>query len=285
MHTRFLGALSAALYISIVTAVPRLLPREFNSIPGSYFTENGGLKAAVEGAPVWLFGRSWNRTYLQEPCYPESAVTPDGKPNPGTDIPLTADPGDDCTDPGPYNGRFSPGIPFPNYITAFYCGFENTWRVKYDIYYVHDGDLGPGGGHKHDWEGAMVVWKEDPGDADMWHRDRLVLSQHSGHASRGWGEIQSVDGVGDVKDDNGKYRKHPKVYAGFFKHANFFDKKTSMNVYFPGAGDSAEFRSNDWYYLPEEKDLVNGEVIPREWKFGDADSTPATTRETTICQW
>ena len=61
MHSQFLGVVSATLYISTVVAVPRLLPREFNSIPGSYFVDNNGLRAAAEAAPVWLFGRSWNR--------------------------------------------------------------------------------------------------------------------------------------------------------------------------------------------------------------------------------
>ena len=35
----------------------------------------------------------------------------------------------------------------------------------------------------------------------------------------------------DLKDTDGKYRTHPKVYVGFFKHANLFDKYTRIEVF------------------------------------------------------
>ena len=50
------------------------------------------------------------------------------------------------------------GNPFPVYVGAANCG--GTWRVNYDLYYVHDGVMLEG--HKHDWEGATVVCRADP---------------------------------------------------------------------------------------------------------------------------
>lgn len=62
--------------------------------------------------------------------------------NPGTDVPWDAEPGRDCNDPGPYNGRFSKGNPFPNYISTALCGDKSPeqggqMRVTYQIYYVY----------------------------------------------------------------------------------------------------------------------------------------------------
>ncbi|KAL8778664.1 MAG: hypothetical protein Q9213_007312 [Squamulea squamosa] len=57
----------------------------------------------------------------QGPCYPESAVVLGSNPprkNPGTDGPkgtASANPGADCTNPGPYNGQLTHGNPFPVY--------------------------------------------------------------------------------------------------------------------------------------------------------------------------
>ena len=53
---------------------------------------------------------------------------------------------------------------------------------------------------------------------------------------------------GDLTATDLKYRAHPKIYAGFWKHANFFEKETDYpeNV---GATPSDEYRSDDWYYM------------------------------------
>ena len=42
------------------------------------------------------------------------------------------------------------------------CG--ESWRVNYDVYYVHDGVVLEG--HRHDWEGVTVDFKRDSGGAD-----------------------------------------------------------------------------------------------------------------------
>jgi len=79
---------------------------------------------------------------------------------------------------------------------------------------------------------------------------------------RGWGEIQTADDSDD-KDDSGstgQYKHHPKVYVGFFKHPNFFEKKTNINTQDDLAPDD-EFRSNDWVYMPVLSDMQPWDVI------------------------
>jgi hypothetical protein len=43
------------------------------------------------------------------------------------------------------------------------------------------------------------------------------------------------------------------VYVSFFKHAGFFDKKTSVEVY-SAASPGDEYRSDDWYYMATKGD-------------------------------
>ncbi|KAH0551444.1 hypothetical protein GP486_007341, partial [Trichoglossum hirsutum] len=217
-------------------------------------------------------------------CYPESAIKIGSNPpekNPGTDGdlgPAGIWPGVDCTDPGPYNGAYSKGNPFPLYVTAKYCSSLKQWRVTYSAYYVHDGVMSEG--HRHDWESATVVWK-DNGD-NLWQRNALILSQHSGHAIYGWGDINSVDGEGDVRDEStGAYKAHPKVYVGFFKHPGFINRDTHLlTLDLTPAQRGSEYRSNDWYYIPTPGDLKPGSVIgdwnaPNNiWNYGHANSSP-----------
>lgn len=172
-------------------------------------------------------------------------LTQTGGPNPGTAGPVGPNPGEDCRDPLPANGKFSPGGMFQNYITVLKCG--DTWRINYSIYYVHDGAGSEG--HRHDWESATVVLRQDPGGKDMWHRDSLVLSFHDTWHSKSWKDIQTVNMDGDLRDTTvGKLKMHPKVYVGFFKHAGFFEAKTDVEVYSAGSqGD--EYRSDDWFFM------------------------------------
>lgn len=103
-----------------------------------------------------------------------------GRPNEGKAVPGGMNPGEGCPDPGPYHGgrslndrsllqdveatnewaAYSPGNPFPVYVSATWCGDKKEWRVNYDVYYAHDG--ASGAGHRHDWEGVTVVFKPDP---------------------------------------------------------------------------------------------------------------------------
>ncbi|KAI9652056.1 MAG: hypothetical protein M1831_007248 [Alyxoria varia] len=88
----------------------------------------------------------------------------------------------------------------------------------------------------------------------------------------------------DVKRTDGQGLEHPKVYVGFFKHAMFFDKKTSLTV---GGAPQDEYRSDDWYYMGK---LGKGDFVPDQTleaykgDYGAATSDPATI-ETSTCGW
>ena len=66
----------------------------------------------------------------------------------------------------------------------------------------------------------------------------------------------------DLSDTDGKYRTHPKVYVGFFKHAHFFDKNTKVEVY-DAAAPQNEYRSDDWYFMGDinKGDFVAGSTL------------------------
>ncbi|MCJ1430265.1 hypothetical protein MMC29_008182, partial [Sticta canariensis] len=199
----------------------------FHGSQFEFFDELGFVKGSpgVEAAPVFLYARTLQR---MDPCYPESAVvlgSSPPRPNPGSGNKrgtASANPGEDCTDPGPYDGAYSPGRPFPVYLSAAFCG--DNWRVNYDLYYVHDGVLLEG--HRHDWEGVTVVFKRDPTGADWWHRDSVIYNKHGWRDHYNWIDLQTVQvdrpGASDISEEViGNNRAHPKVYVGFFSHSAF----------------------------------------------------------------
>ncbi|KAM0645877.1 hypothetical protein ACHAQF_000194 [Verticillium nonalfalfae] len=149
-----------------------------DAIPGSAF-ENSGHEAAIAGAPMYHFGRSWDR----KPCYPEAGQT-DGVKTDGVDSDLCfSSQNGGCADPGPWNGVNSPGNPFPVYYTVRQCN-DNEWRVAYSIYYKKDS------GHKNDWENSIVIWNGD--GAGGWKRSSTLLGWHGGWDYIAWGDIQNT---------------------------------------------------------------------------------------------
>jgi hypothetical protein len=98
----------------------------FRAFHGSQFENFDSLgfewdSPAVEHAPVFLFSRTGrftvsivhnprNRDWpdgFQSPCYPESATVLGSnpvRPNPGTWVPISANPGENCMSPGSYFG-------------------------------------------------------------------------------------------------------------------------------------------------------------------------------------
>lgn len=64
----------------------------------------------------------------------------------------------------------------------------------------------------------------------------------------------------DRFEDKGEDRDHAKVYVGSFKHAMFLTKYTGLGTL---GADDLEFRSNDWYYLPNfDNELIDGLTLP-----------------------
>ncbi|KAI9717019.1 MAG: hypothetical protein M1812_004954 [Candelaria pacifica] len=245
----------ALLFFSLVTAIPRPLspnpsrasrlrrdipsrpdgvsPNSFHGDQFRFFDENGFVAGspAVEAAPVFLYSRT---TASDDPCYPESAVligSNPPKPNPGTGGAkgvASFNPGVDCTDPGPYVGPYSLGNAFPVYTSATWCGGpDNVWKLNYDLYYVHDGNLEAG--HKHDWEGVTIIFAKDPAakGGDWWYRAGAQYNHHSHHDWFMYSELHTVTvdipGAGsDVSTQTaGLNLNHPKVYVGFFSHSAY----------------------------------------------------------------
>jgi hypothetical protein len=151
---------------------------------------------------------------------------------------------------------------------------EEHIKIANNGFQTHDGSGGPadGIGHRHDWEDAIVVWKRTQENVDWWQRgvrphsslpiqmsltlyliQGVLLSQHGNREFRTYDHVQTVNGPGDVDDTDGKNRLHPKFYAGFWKHANFFEKKTSYMAIIPNHN---EFRSNEYYFLPGADNML-----------------------------
>ncbi|KAL9027240.1 MAG: hypothetical protein Q9180_007359, partial [Flavoplaca navasiana] len=72
------------------------------------------------------------------PCAPEGGTDTTGTgPNPGTNVPSSASPGEDCTDIGPDPiGPYTLADAFPTYVGAVWCRDSDEWRIQYYNYYV-----------------------------------------------------------------------------------------------------------------------------------------------------
>ncbi|KAL8864260.1 MAG: hypothetical protein Q9174_007415, partial [Haloplaca sp. 1 TL-2023] len=251
-------------------APPEIPPKPESSGPGSFhgsqfdFLEETGYAPAVDAMPVWMFSRT-ETTF--SPCYPEGGTNADGTgPNPGTDVPPSADPGEDCQDVGGENkGAYTIAEnDFPTYVSASWCGNVGEWRMQFYNYYVHDGILSELG-HRHDWEGIVVKWKKDP-EGDWWHRAGAIYNKHCLHDHYTWEELNTVDvdvaGSTDVSNENtGLNRKHPKVYVGFFSHASFPEIDTSRKTIYNGECPKYkdllgnEYRGNNRWRMPRKENI------------------------------
>ncbi|KAL8952136.1 MAG: hypothetical protein Q9222_001948 [Ikaeria aurantiellina] len=234
------------------------------------FFDQTGFAPAVDAMPVWMFSRTQKEF---SPCYPEGGTDTTGqKPNPGTNIGISASPGEDCMDPGPEpKNAYTLGNPFP----------------------THDGILSALG-HRHDWEGIVVKWQKDP-EGDWWHRAGAIYNKHCMHDHYTWDQLNTVDidvpGTTDVANEaTGLNRRHPKVYVGFFSHASFPEinksRKTILNGACPGERDllGNEYRSNDWWRMPRLADIRPAADINDNWHYGDAASIPIKNVKD-MCSW
>lgn len=251
-------------------------------IHGSLFEEqvaNKNFEAAVVAAPVWFFG-SYDGTV--SPCMPETAVIVDKDGNP-TNNPGTSgngkfwDIGANCNDPAVEKGPRTKTHAFPNYITTSYCGPaghpDERWLVTYSIYYVRDS------GHRHDWESATVVWKRVRADQDWWYRYELIISNHGTRHKRLWTQIESSETTEDIINGGSTHSSlHPHVYSGMYTHANFFTADTSLKAF---AVHSAEYRSDNWYFMPEYADMKHHSEVNKNWDYGDT-SNPS---KIDTCSW
>ncbi|KAL8944832.1 MAG: hypothetical protein Q9211_000439 [Gyalolechia sp. 1 TL-2023] len=243
--------------------IPEVPPKPPTSGPGSFhgsqfnFLEQTGFAPAVDAMPVFVYSRT-SKDFA--PCAPEGGTNAKGDgPNPGTNVGISASPGEDCKNVGPNPKRpYTLANAFPTYVSASWCGNLDEWRIQYFNYYVHDGIL-TGLGHRHDWEGIVVKWQRDP-EGDWWHRTGAIYNKHCLHDNYRWDELNTVDvdlpgitldpeipSTTDVSEEaTGLNRKHPKVYVGFFSHASFPEINKSRKTIFNGE-------------CPKYKDLLGNE--------------------------
>ncbi|CAF9928297.1 MAG: hypothetical protein HETSPECPRED_006797 [Heterodermia speciosa] len=215
-------------------------------------------------APMWHFGRPGG----SKSCYPSVAVKPGGKKPNGniSDLGRLGSLKEGCAEQGDWHGPNTPGAYMPTYYSINFCKGDSSWRITYYLYFSHDS------GHRYDWEWASVVWKKDQDGEDNWYRSAIKTSFHKTSKMTDWGAIQNtINGWDDRFDQNGKDRDHAKVYVGSFRHAMFLDRYTGLATL---GADELEFRSNDWFFLPNfDNELIDGLTLP-DFKYGDAASTP-----------
>lgn len=245
--------------------------------------ENGGFDIAMAARPIWHFGQSRGN----RPCYPSEALI-NGEQH-GTKPARFPNAGGDCRAPGVPAGHSDMSDPFPTYFTVDRCG-ENEIRAVYSIYYEHDGfDTGslklPWTGHMHDWERIIVVWKRD---GDNWIRDRLLKGFHGTSINTPWDSVQNTFDYSDTTEQGARGKDGAKIYAGWAKHANYDTRNTGFNDPL-SQGCQNEFRSRDWYYMPDAEHLIAagagteiGDAIDsKDW--GSADGYP-TNVQRNVCE-
>ncbi|KAF3082182.1 hypothetical protein TWF569_006395 [Orbilia oligospora] len=222
-----------------------------------------------ESAPLWLLP--------QGTCIPDSAVDKDGVQNNGTDTDLcrlygSLDTG--CPDQAPFDGPYTKSTAFPTYYHFRYCPNVNQIRILYDMYYPKDT------GHRHDWEWAVVTFKQNITTDWRWHREQLILQNEGTNSVFPWADIPEAYSEGDnFRNNAGPNGDHPKLYVGKFHHSVHTDPYTSIFSKYKCAFNAApvygnwDYRDSD-YYFPAQEWLVNGDSIRKDWTWGTSDSPP-----------
>ncbi|KAF3159613.1 hypothetical protein TWF788_003702 [Orbilia oligospora] len=222
-----------------------------------------------ESAPLWLLP--------QGTCIPDSAVDKDGVQNNGTDTDLcrlygSLDAG--CPDQAPFDGPYTKSTAFPTYYHFRYCPNVNQIRILYDMYYPKDT------GHRHDWEWAVVTFKQNITTDWRWHREQLILQNEGTNSVFPWADIPEAYSEGDnFRNNAGPNGDHPKLYVGKFHHSVHTDPYTSIFSKYKCAFNAApvygnwDYRDSD-YYFPAQEWLVNGDSIRKDWTWGTSDSPP-----------
>lgn len=237
-----------------------------------------------------------------KPCYPSAALGDDGQPH-GVEPTNWPNAGEGCADPG---AIWSGSNPFPTYFTVTSCNSDEL-RVAYHLYFKKDGfsDVIIAKGHMHDWERVcfnsislsisladpsipqiIVIWRRDI-NSNTWTRTRLLKSYHTGYMADDWASVQNTFDEGNADEQDGKNKNHPKIYVGWAKHAMFAQRNTGFNDQF-SQGCGREYRSDDWFYMPQFDTLVpGGNGTPegnrmRVFNWGSADSGPFAV-EDKIC--
>jgi hypothetical protein len=215
---------------------------------------------ALKSVPQWNFPRANNN----DPCWPESAYEPDGRPTDGSDVQSW---------PNSDGGCYPVNTPFPTYYTAQNCN-ANEIRVVYTIYQPTSG-FKPSG-HRHDFEHVVVIWKKN---GTSWVRDQLLLSAHGGHRGKAWSEVESWNAD---RTSAGIAREYPRVFVGFGSHSMFNNQGGLKDVI--SAYTDNEYRHADYPSWADQGgglvEVTKGGDLFKKFEanaayFGSADSNPA----------
>ncbi|CCX33375.1 hypothetical protein FPQ18DRAFT_287940 [Pyronema domesticum] len=243
--------LCAVLFLASLTTANTPLSDEL--VQSSMFTnDTRGFEIAMASRPMWHFASMRPAFFIgqRSTCYPSSALTADGKQQ-GTPPNKWPDASTGCADPGPRGA----GNPFPTYWNVKKCQ-DDEIRVIYSLYFQHDGfsNVLLAKGHMHDWERIVVSWKRNPQTGE-WRRDQLLKSMHSGYQAKAWNSVQSTFTYNNTNENNGKDKDGPKIYVGWAKHPNYDTKETGWRDSI-SQGCQREYRSDQWWYLPTEDDMI-----------------------------
>ncbi|KAK6355121.1 hypothetical protein TWF696_004244 [Orbilia brochopaga] len=232
------------------------------------------LRLVRESAPLWLLPAGT--------CLPDAAVT-HGIQNNGTETDLCQLYGSltaGCPAQLPsHGGGYTKSRPFPTYYLFRYCPNVNQIRILYDLYFPKDT------GHKHDWEWAVVTFKQRsaPGGDWRWHREQLILQNEGTNSVYSWSDIPEAYTHGDNVHNNAAAKgDHPKLYVGKFHHSIHWDPFTWITSKYRCAYNAPPVYGNwdyrdDEYYFPAQEWLVEGVQeggIRKDWAWGKSDSPP-----------
>ncbi|KAF3907605.1 hypothetical protein AA313_de0204316 [Arthrobotrys entomopaga] len=135
-------------------------------------------------------------------------------------------------------------------------------------------------GHKHDWEWAVVTFKQNITTDWRWHREQLILQNEGINSVSSWSDIPEAYSEGDdLRNNAGPKGDHPKLYVGKFHHSVHTDPYTNVLSKFKCSFNAApvygnwDYRDSD-YYFPAQEWLVNGDTIRKDWDWGKSDSPP-----------
>jgi hypothetical protein len=214
------------------------------------------------GLPQWNFAEPRVGGKKRLTCWPSDAW-PNGSQHTGNKPKAWPNAGSGCA---------AAGWRFPTYWTTKTCR-SNDFRVGYFLYFPHDGFTG--GGHKHDWEHIVMVWRKN---GNSWTRDHLKLSKHGGYNNISWKKAESWN---DDRRSAGKGRVFPRIFVGWGKHAMHNNQggltdEASNNV---GTSYSLEFRradhpvwSSDWLVDTRGGTDIANKIDGAKW--GNATGTP-----------
>jgi len=106
----------------------------------------------------------------------------------------------------------------------------------------------------HDWERVVVIWKRNA-TSGAWTRTGLLKSMHSGYQEKNWKDVESTFTYNNTAEQRGKNKDGAKIYVGWAKHPNFDTKETDWRDSV-SQGCQREYRTNDWWFLPGDSEMV-----------------------------